>query len=82
MHTCRTCKHAPAQDLLARLPRAGGEGSTSAQLQHLKDALARTNDDLAVLRNQLEQRDAALELMRRNAEMQVGGASWCCSSPL
>jgi len=66
------------QDLLTRVaPPSGDEASTAAtQLKHLKDALERTNDDMGVLRNQLEQKDAALELLRRNYEGQVCAGGW------
>jgi len=60
------------QELLSRVPPNGPDGNSGKQqLGHLKDALARTNEDMGVLRNQLEQKDAALELMRRNYEAQV-----------
>jgi len=52
-------------------PNGPDANSAGAQLKHLKDALARTNEDLGVLRNQLEQKDAALDLLRRNYEGQV-----------
>jgi hypothetical protein len=51
---------------------AEGPGVVGPQLAHLRDALGRTGDDLGLLRAQLEQKDAAMELMQRNFETQVG----------
>lgn len=42
-------------------------------MAHLREAVSRANDDMAVLRNQLEQKDAALEVLRRAHEAQVRG---------
>lgn len=40
-------------------------------MAHLREAIKRLNEELGVLRNQLEQRDAALEVARRSHEAQV-----------
>lgn len=60
------------QELLSRVPQSGADGNdNSQQLTHLNNALARTNEDLGFLRNQLEQKDAAMEQMRRSYEREV-----------
>jgi hypothetical protein len=64
-----------AQGLLNRLPGASDANSaskiTSEEYERLKDLADRRQDEINLLRNQLEQKDAAIDVIRNNYELQV-----------
>eukprot|EP00798_Chlamydomonas_sp_ICE-L_P007851 gene7851-1057_t len=68
------------KDLLNRLPRGEGDGAYG-ELQELRDLLDRKQSEIHMLKNQLDQKDAAMdrlsacdtmEVLRQNYEMQSG----------
>ncbi|GAX75484.1 hypothetical protein CEUSTIGMA_g2927.t1 [Chlamydomonas eustigma] len=61
--------------LLNRLPGASDSGSTTKitteEYERLKDLADRRQDEINMLRNQLEQKDAAIDVIRNNYELQI-----------
>ena len=62
--------------MLNRMP--GGEQETSVKIsseeyERLRDLADRRKDEINVLRNQLEQKDAAVEVIRNSYDGQVRG---------
>ena len=60
--------------MLNRLPGAGGDANGKAsneEYEKLRDLADRRQDEINVLRNQLEQKDAAMEALRNSYDGQV-----------
>ncbi|GFH29958.1 uncharacterized protein HaLaN_28716, partial [Haematococcus lacustris] len=62
------------KELLSGIPK-GDNSYPPSELAHLREAQRRAGDDLVALRSQLEQKDAALEVVKHSLEaQQVGDA--------
>ena len=63
------------QGMLNRVPGGGDEAKSkisSEEYERLRDLADRRLDEINVLRNQLEQKDAATDVIRNSYESQVG----------
>ncbi|KAL6758104.1 hypothetical protein V8C86DRAFT_2603588 [Haematococcus lacustris] len=58
------------KELLSGIPK-GDNSYPPSELAHLREAQRRAGDDLVALRSQLEQKDAALEVVKHSLEAQV-----------
>lgn len=51
-----------------------GASESSLELEQMRSLAERRQNEVNILRNQLEQKDVAMELLRNNTDAQVGGS--------